>query len=200
MGSGLTVADNWIHLDASLNALFAGWPKFLLRLLYRFSGSNQWYSEKEYVDKLSNQKFIHHSLGYGIPFEDNSVDFIYSSHFIEHLYKSETQKILVEAYRVLKKGGRIRITVPNLEYAISLYQSGHKEDFLEFFFPNSQNESKLGTHRYMYDFGLLKLLLENSGFVEIERFSYQTGHTPDIKILDNRPEQTLFVEAVKRLD
>ena len=49
----------------------------------------------------------------------------------------------------------------------------------------------------MYDFGLLNTFLRNVGFVNIDLCSYQEGKTPDIDILDVKPEQTLYVEAMK---
>jgi hypothetical protein len=61
----------------------------------------------------------------------------------------------------------------------------------------NHRNSYFARHKYMYDFDLLKKLLERSGFENIVRCSYQQGETPDLEVLDNRPEETLFVEAVK---
>jgi predicted SAM-dependent methyltransferase len=103
---------------------------------------------------------------------------------------------LKEAYRVLKGGGIIRTCVPDLEYVISLYQKGNKEQALQYFFTTSKS-GYLSHHQYMYDFDLLSQILEEAGFIKIERLSYRQGKTPDIAILDNRPEETLYVEAKK---
>lgn len=51
----------------------------------------------------------------GLPFEGDSLDVAYSSHFIEHLSQEDGKKVVDETYRVLKKGGIIRIVVPCLE-------------------------------------------------------------------------------------
>ena len=40
-------------------------------------------------------------------------------------------------------------------------------------------------------------LLEREGFTEVTRRSYREGALPDLGALDNRPEQTLYVEARK---
>ncbi len=40
-----------------------------------------------------------------VPFEDESVDEIYSAHIVEHFSPSEAQKFFDEIYRVLKRGG-----------------------------------------------------------------------------------------------
>ena len=49
----------------------------------------------------------------------------------------------------------------------------------------------------MYDFDLLATLLKRVGFVEVQRASFQNGDVPDVALLDNRPEESLYVEASK---
>jgi len=51
----------------------------------------------------------------GLPFEDNSMDVVYSSHFLEHLNQKQADFVLKESYRILKKDGLIRVVVPDLE-------------------------------------------------------------------------------------
>ncbi len=199
LGCGLAVAKGWINVDGSLNALIAQLPA-MHKLSYRVSGANRYYTCTEYCSLLKEHQFVHHDLSYGIPFENESVDFVYSSHFLEHLFKKEAAHILQEAYRVLKPGGIIRICVPDLAYAISLYANGEKEKMLDNYFFVEDRESYFARHKYMYDFDILKNMLEQTGFKEILRCSYCQGKTPDTHLLDNRPEDTLFIEAIKRFD
>ena len=49
----------------------------------------------------------------------------------------------------------------------------------------------------MYDFEMLSEILKDIGFNDIKRCDYQQGETPDIDILDNRKDESLFVEARK---
>lgn len=197
VGSSLFVADGWINVDGSTHVNFCKAPAFVLKFLYRFSNVEEWFGrEEDYLRVLKTHTFVPHNLEYGLPFWDDSVDYLYSSHVIEHFYRKGAEQILREAYRVLKKGGRARICVPDLEYAIRLYTSGEKEKALEYFFI----DSAAGTfyrHRYMYDFELLNALLSKIGFTVIERHGYREGKVPDINKLDNRPEETLYVEVVK---
>lgn len=50
-----------------------------------------------------------------LPFEDGSFDACYSSHVIEHLSCEQTLHIMKEFHRILKKGGILRLAVPDLE-------------------------------------------------------------------------------------
>lgn len=59
----------------------------------------------------------------GLPYKDNSVDFIYSEHFIEHLSADEAKSFFKECYRVLKPGGVIRTATIDLQYMLERYQS-----------------------------------------------------------------------------
>ncbi len=52
----------------------------------------------------------------------------------------------------------------------------------------------------MYDFDLLETLLGETGFVNVVRCEYRQGRAPDLGLLDNRPEETLYVEAEKPAD
>ena len=51
----------------------------------------------------------------GLSFKDESFDGIYCSHFLEHLTRGQAEFIILEAKRVLKVNGTLRIVVPDLE-------------------------------------------------------------------------------------
>lgn len=51
----------------------------------------------------------------GLPFQDNSFDFVYTSHFLEHLTPEQADFVLSEIKRVLKIDGIVRVVVPDLE-------------------------------------------------------------------------------------
>jgi predicted SAM-dependent methyltransferase len=197
LGCGLAVTQGWINVDASLNALFAAWPKTTHKLLYRLSGANRYYSLEQYCNLLETHVFIHHELSHSVPLKDGTADHIYSSHFLEHLFKQDAERLLKDCHRVLKPGGILRVCVPDLAYAVSLYARGKKEKMLGDYFFVEDKESFLARHKYMYDFELLKILLEKLNFSQIVRCEYRQGKMPDIDKLDNRPEETLFVEAIK---
>jgi SAM-dependent methyltransferase len=124
LGCGLAVIQGWINIDGSFNALVSKFPQFLQKYFYLLSGARDYYSEEEYL-KLLKCKFIHHNLNHGIPFSDSCIDFIYSSHFLEHLSEDQGKTLLIEAFRVLKEGGLLRISIPDLAFAIELYKNGY---------------------------------------------------------------------------
>lgn len=194
IGCGLSVASGWLNMDASLNAWISGKAAWMHRLGYKVSGANSYYSEAEYLKTLRENRFIYHDIQYGLPFRDRTVDFIFSSHFLEHLDKERGQKLLTECHRILRTAGTLRIAVPDLEYGWELYRRGEKERMLhDYFFTGT--ETGFSQHRYAYDFELLSKALESAGFKQIRRCSFRQGATPDLELLDNREEYTLFVEA-----
>ena len=54
------------------------------------------------------------------PFDDGSFDRVFTEHAIEHVGYDEGRFALDEAYRVLKPGGRIRVSTPSLEFLFDL--------------------------------------------------------------------------------
>jgi predicted SAM-dependent methyltransferase len=197
LGCGLAVTKGWINIDGSLNALVASMPAAVHRLMYRLTGAKAYYSEDEYCRLLDEHVFIHHDLALGIPLGNGVADYIFSSHFFEHLYQKEAAHLLQDSHRVLKEGGLLRISIPDLEYAIGLYAGGSKEQMLKSYFFVEDGGNVYSRHKYMYDFEMLSALLGEIGFREITRHKFQEGDLPDISLLDNRPEDSLFVEARK---
>jgi len=84
----------------------------------------------ENIDIFPHKKgVIAKDLSKGIPYKKGSVDFIYTEHFLEHLDEVDGFDLLKECYRVMKKGGVIRISVPNLDILINQIVLNFKKDF-----------------------------------------------------------------------
>lgn len=58
-----------------------------------------------------------------LPFEDNSVDVIFTKSVLEHIHRPE--KMLTECFRVLKPGGRIIAMVPDWHTCMYIYYDDH---------------------------------------------------------------------------
>jgi predicted SAM-dependent methyltransferase len=199
LGAGLAVAPGWVNVDGSFNALLANFPSLFHRLAYRLSGANRYYSQQEYLNILGKNRFVFADLAKACPFKNESVDAMFSSHFLEHLRPFEAQNLLKQCFSALKPGGILRIAVPDLVYAISLYPSAKKEMLDRFFFVDDE-ANEFSRHKYMYDFDILREILEKIGFVDISKKAYHKGDCPDITELDNRPDESLFVECRKPMN
>lgn len=121
------------------------------------------------------------------PFDNDTFDYVYSEHMIEHMPFSEGVSMLRECYRVLKSGGAIRIATPDLEVLMNLYI--HDEDPLnkkyitwitDNFLPQLSvyrasfvinNAFRNWGHQFLYDSNLLELAMFEAGFSNIRRCS-----------------------------
>ena len=161
-------------------------------------GNNNWLT----ID-ITKKCDIFWDLRNGIPFPNNSVNKIYSSHFFEHLTFQQGQKMLDECLRVLKPEGVFSICVPNARLYIDAYLNsefdtnnliGHKPAF--------NNTSRIdylnytaymdGEHKYMFDEENLIFLLKSKGMknVSIRKFD----STLDLKVRDF---ESIYATAIK---
>ena len=79
-------------------------------------GSNGWTN----ID-LAGGADLAIDLTLGIPFQDNSITQIYTSHFLEHLSYEQINPLLLECLRVLQPGSSLLICVPDSEAFIKAY-------------------------------------------------------------------------------
>lgn len=79
-----------------------------------------------------------------LPFDDNSVDLIFTNHTLEHLH--EYLHALGEIHRVLKHGGELLVGVPYVTLTeFNLVNPYHKQHFNEFSFDFFDPERLLGS-------------------------------------------------------
>ncbi|HEY1096360.1 MAG TPA: methyltransferase domain-containing protein [Alphaproteobacteria bacterium] len=76
---------------------------------------------KNYDFVAPDENVIQHDLLTGVPLPDGVVDVVYHSHVLEHFSREAGVTFLKECYRVLKRGGIIRIAVPDLENICRAY-------------------------------------------------------------------------------
>jgi SAM-dependent methyltransferase len=69
---------------------------------------------------------VHDLTKFPYPFEDNSIDAIYSSHFVEHLEGHERAKFMDECWRILKPGGKMRLIHPHGNSCRAVQDFTHK--------------------------------------------------------------------------
>ena len=56
-----------------------------------------------------------------MPFKNNTFNYLYSEHTLEHLEITKVKFFLKECWRILKPGGIFRVTVPDLELLATKY-------------------------------------------------------------------------------
>jgi len=146
----------------------------------------------------------------GLPFPDGTVDSIYSTHMLEHLYHDELGRLFEECWRVLRPGGGVRFVVPNLETAITAYVQRENKWFddyprrLESLGGRFSNFIFCdGQHRTAFDFSHLRELLESSRFErtlqvqEGESALYPTGAPPYAPSDRRDLAHSLYVEGFR---
>ena len=71
-------------------------------------------SDWDHIDMEKHSHVKSHSITI-LPYEDSSVDVVYASHVLEYFDRQEVAQVLKEWRRVLKKGGVLRLAVPNFK-------------------------------------------------------------------------------------
>ena len=152
---------------------------------------------------------INHNVNIGLPFEDSSVEVIFSSHFIEHLTFEEGLNFIKECHRVLKPNGILRIVCPDIMIWIDkvynakdveffeIYKNAIDVDFWENSVYNVKDKVKTNIqvlnsmiynwgHKWMWDFESLKTELESVGFGSIEQMEHLKSNIPIIEKIETR--------------
>lgn len=60
-------------------------------------------------------------------FQDNYADLVYACHVLEHIHRNALKKTLWEWMRILKPGGILRISVPDFDKIVHIYESSARE-------------------------------------------------------------------------
>jgi predicted SAM-dependent methyltransferase len=152
----------------------------------------------------------------GIPLPSGSVEFIFSEHFLEHVdYPISAKKIMKEAFRVIRKNGKVVISVPDSERVIGAYVKRDKKklneyirrwyskrdnlehfntaiDVVNYHFRDQDDSDKYASHLWGYDKEKLKSLLKNVGFHSIREWEF------DPKIANpKRKFGSIYIEGKK---
>lgn len=148
-----------------------------------------------------------------LPFNESALDVVVCVSAINYFTRERGQEIVNEVYRVLKPGGIARFSVQDLEVIARRYV----EKDLPFFFqklPDGRDRFEgvtlgdkfaawfygyvaVGPCKYFFDYDSLAYLFTSAGFSVVERKGYMDSRLEQIALIDNRPDQMFFLEAVK---
>lgn len=215
---------NKINLGASPEELREGWL-----------GISLFGVTDDYILLDSNYRIFKHiptggyvmcwDLRHPLPFNDNSIDIVFSSHFIEHIELLEFRELLREIKRILKPEGWVRLVTPDMEIWVEKLYNKDKE-FFEIYrnqvikhFGPSYYLSKLTNplqmlnimlfvwgHKWMWNFETLKSELLNLDFENITHQKFLKSNIPNIGEIENilpqsillsRNAESIYIEASK---
>jgi predicted SAM-dependent methyltransferase len=122
----------------------------------------------------------------GLPFPDDSIDFLYSCHMMEHLHVDETIQLLRECRRVLAPEGYLRLTLPDFAYIAAIISGEQVSDFPRRF--NSREGQAInhlfcdGQHKYAFSRELIEELARDVGFSSVQPANGYDEHFMDHKL------------------
>jgi SAM-dependent methyltransferase len=207
-GCGQSPTAGWINYDNSPSVLLAKWRPLaaLLRSVGLIDANNQ-----EFIDLCRTKAIRYADAGARLPHDTASVDAIYSSHMLEHMFRDDAEAFLEECHRILRPGGVLRLAVPDLEQEAREYlEHGDADQFLrvlEFDLAKPRGltgrlrRALLGGrgHRWFYDRRSLQLLIEACGFIDVDAAPPGATRIKDYGALDleERAGQGLCLEATR---
>jgi predicted SAM-dependent methyltransferase len=135
------------------------------------------------------------------PFPDNTFDYIFSEHMIEHITYKQVEAMLGECFRVLKPGGVIRLVTPDFKFLVNLYQNDKNDINAQYIKWNSDlfigkraphdaisvvnNYVRDWGHKYIYDEAALTGLLRHTGFNSVIREGIGRSNRAELTALEH---------------
>ncbi len=206
LGCGLQAPEGWINIDRS-PSITLDRMRPIKRLLHRVGILR----DEHMVAWPTNIKQL--DLLQPLPYRDGSVQAIYSSHTLEHLYYDDATRLLRECHRVLSEGGMLRLALPDAVQMASRFVEAQPEvaataalDFTRQLNmgPLSRPSAKQrfmnrfsgSAHRWQPSTALVLDMVRAAGFGNPEAGRFLDGTFPDLATVEHR-ERSLFVEAIK---
>ena len=166
------------------------------------------------VYQVNDAPFIHHDVTQPLPAEDGAFDWAYSEHLIEHISQAQAVVWLKDVRRVLRPGGLLRLTTPDLDRYASAYVgrdeaffAEHSRRIREFGLPGMPTRRafmvnqifQFWGHRWIYDLEELVHVLVQAGFAAdaVRRRAFQESAIAAAGGLDSpvREDETIYVEV-----
>lgn len=174
IGGGFTYCSGFTNVDICREYLVSWLPA---ALLYVVSGSRNHHPFSRFAEVI-NSNPIHHDVRKTLPFKNDSIEEIYTSHLLEHLTKEDGLKFISEMLRVLRPSGLLRIVTPDFD------KSTKDILFNEF-------SDEWSRHKYVWGYDELKAY-----YPTLVLCCFREGQSTALA-LDSMPEQSMYLEMVK---
>ena len=139
------------------------------------------------IDAYVEGDSITHAQMWDLPYGDNTVAEIYTSHALEHIPKRAVIPTLKEFYRVLQPGGLLTILVPDLEWCCRAWLEHQSNDwFLDVLFGNQEHPGEF--HMTGYTVRFMVNYLAAAGFSGDCKYGATNSHD----------QKTLVFQIVKQ--
>jgi predicted SAM-dependent methyltransferase len=166
------------------------------------------------VYRVNDAPFLHHDVTRPLPAEDGAFDWAYSEHLIEHISQAQALVWLKDVRRLLRRGGLLRLTTPDLERYAAAYVArdeaffaDHSRRIREFGLPAMPTRRAFMLnqifafwgHRWIYDLDELVHVLVQAGFAAdaVQRRAFGESALTQVGALDSevRQDETIYVEV-----
>jgi predicted SAM-dependent methyltransferase len=142
-----------------------------------------------------------------LPFEDDSCEYIFTEHMLEHLSVEQGLLFLKECRRVLKKGGVLRVAMPSLDRLVQSSHDGSWRDADWLSWPEYRHVRTRAEmlnmafrewgHRWLYDREELYRRLGEAGYQTVSDCAWGVSKHADLCGLETRKDSLLIAEAEK---
>lgn len=130
------------------------------------------------IDKHFGHVEYLHDCSKPLPFRNDSIDEIYCSNNLEHIFHKDILIVLKDWYDKLKVGGKIEIRVPNFRFAVGRYLDkswsfrfdGGQHNLMHLLM-GGEAAGPQHIHKCIFDFDILSKLLIDVGFKNIKDIS-----------------------------
>lgn len=109
-------------------------------------------------------------------FENNKYDLVYNCHVLEHTDRAGSDKALKRWYEILKPGGILRLSVPDIAACCEWYCEHRDLKTLYAFFWGSQipDRGNFDYHFHGWDEFTLRKALQHTGFRDVKLWDWRT--------------------------
>ena len=114
-------------------------------------------------------------------FDTGTVDLVYMCHILEHIKRNGLKNVLSEMKRILKNGGVLRLSVPDFDHLIDVYNASGKDINAISHQLMGGQDHQFNIHYSVFNRQRLSQLLKEVGFREVVPWDPENCQYHDFK-------------------